>query len=260
MKNLISVLCILFLTSCTHTPPKNIPPADWNAWKNHMQKKVQFLKTVEANFFLRLENSKQSINGRASLKASLPHWLESEIRDPLGRPHLLLRKQEKDFHVLYLQQKKAFVDPSLGKVFFKKHIHLPLEATELFYLAFGILPKNWIGNFNIQTLPSSDDGQWVGSWLWNDVAIKAWVNPEKLEVEKLTLSSALFEVTLAWKDFIPMIQNSEFRIANAFTATAQNPSPKKVEIFWQKISFNNLNPKSGPVDLPQDFQKQTLKD
>ncbi len=141
MKRILPFLVIFLLTHCAKEI-KNNPPTGLKleTFVKEQVHRRDYFKQSTGKFWFEYQGSPH-IRGRGLYVANLPGQVRMELRDPLGRLHLILALNGDQFVAYLPQEKKAYLDSKKGALFLKKWIRWEVPMDKFLPLGLGSLPK-----------------------------------------------------------------------------------------------------------------------
>ncbi len=258
MKWVMGFLLVLFLLSCSsvqHVEPTGYSAENFWADQNERRKVVQ---KVSANLSLNYSGMGEGA-GKAQMIAEMPNHFRMEVRDPLGRVHLISTLEGTNFAVVYPRVKRFHKDSQAGKTFLKKIVGFDYSFNFLLPLMFGILPADMAKTgFHAPWQWDLKVGRYRGEIKVKGTPWLVWVNPQNSAIEKIEIQAAS-PFTIEYLDFfrccggsVVGAKNSHFQLAQSMTL--QNQKAKtSLDVRWREVETKTAG---WP---PQAFQASVPK-
>lgn len=235
MLRIIAMLTLFLLLGCSSMKryePTGLTPADF--WKEQSTRRTE-LEMITAKVRLTFRGKERSLSGQG--RALLQGWDRSrlELRDPLGRTHLVLASISRDFTAYYPQQKKAFVDKRSGKGFVFRLLKMHSSFLDLEGVLLGLLPRS--GTEEMKDWEWNEiTAQYRGVIRIGDLQVVCFVDGYLGALRGLLVKSPSGEIEVRYSGFEPCCarRGKNIRLAKDVELTLMN-SQTSLQAEWLEI-------------------------
>lgn len=223
------------------------------------------LKNVLGKLRLSYQTPKESISARGQMLRQGLSRIRMELRDPLGKLHLLAVLDGSQFSAVYPRRKVAYLENRSGNLYFKKTLGFDLSFRDIESLSMGALPAGWRKDAFDRWDWDPTRRQYVGRLTSAGRGITVRVDGERLAIREIEATLPTDSFRIGYQDMASCCRTAgvdsevQFSIAHRIELTSRKRR-SNLQIEFENVDLpERARPRGAfEVALPENIRKIRL--